>query len=213
MANLAIDTFPTERLGLVTGSVCSVLFPKRSAEVGQDKLARKLAKEKFFQFYDEVSTWQMEHGTMSEVMALEQFQKYHDAEAVKGEWISDADIGGSPDAVSHEYGIDFKCATSLEKWLSYLYDGVDDQQFNQAQMYMRLKGFKKWVIAAFLVETQWMSDQGLTYPVAHDKRIIIVEVPKLDGWNEKLAIEVPKIIAKRDEYIEILKLKFNETKN
>jgi hypothetical protein len=124
----------------------------------------------------------------------------------------DGNCGGSTDAENpkQKYGIDFKCPTSLNKWLEYLYDGVSNEQFHQCQMYMHLTGYDKWVIAAYLVETQYMVDNGLTYPVAHDKRTIIVEVERDTTWSERLAVIAPKIIAKRDEYVEILKMKFDK---
>lgn len=206
--DLAIDKFNTERFGLVTGSVCSVLFPKKSAEVGKDTLARKLANQLYFQTYDEVTTWQTEHGSMGEHFALEHFQKYYDADMDKGRWIKDGDIGGNTDAEAKDYGADFKCPTSLETWLDYLYDGLTPQQINQAKMYMRLTGYYKWLICPYLLETQKMTDMGLTYPVPEDKRMLIFEVYRDNEWEEKLSIEVPKVIARRDEYIEILKLKF-----
>jgi hypothetical protein len=93
--------------------------------------------------------------------------------------------------------------------LSYLYDGVSNEQHHQAQMYMYLTGYNRWVVAAYLVETQFMSDNGLTYPIPHDQRTILVEVLRDYTWAERLDAIIPKIIEKRDSYVEILKLKFN----
>ena len=65
--NLAIDKFDPQRLGTITGSKAHILMPKSGKVVeGMVTYARQLAKEKYFQFYDEVSTWQMEHGIQSE---------------------------------------------------------------------------------------------------------------------------------------------------
>ena len=114
--NLAIDTFPKERFGLVTGSRCSPLVPKRSAEVGQISLAKELANEMYFQFYDEHSTWQTEHGKMGEFYALEHFRTYFDETIESGRWIGQEFIGGSTDAECKDYGVDFKCPTTLQGW-------------------------------------------------------------------------------------------------
>jgi hypothetical protein len=210
MTNFAVDTFPPERLGLITGSRCSVLFPKKSAEVGQDALARQLATEIYFQHYDEVTSWQMEHGKLGEHFAYNDFVKYHDKDLELGRFIQKGFCGGSTDSENptEKYGVDFKCPTSLGKWLEYLYDGVSNDQYNQCQMYMHLTGYDKWVIAAYLVETNFMAENGLTYPVDVTKRTIIVEVLRDETWSVKLAAIVPKIIEKRDEYFELLKLKF-----
>jgi hypothetical protein len=39
--------FDTNRFGLITGSRCSVLFPKRSAEKGQRTYAKQLANQMY----------------------------------------------------------------------------------------------------------------------------------------------------------------------
>lgn len=207
--NLAIDTFPTERFGLITGSRCTPLFPKRSAEVGQRTLAKQLANELYFQFYDEFENWQTEHGKLAEHFAFEHFVKYHDKDLKEGRWIKNGECGGSTDAEGADYGVDFKCPTSLEKFTNYLFDGVDDDQKNQCQMYMWLTGKSKWLIAPYLVETNMMAINGLVYPINDDsKRMILIEVEKDPTWEERLNLAAPKVIAMRDEYLEMLKLKF-----
>src|SRR5688572_17901684 len=163
---LAIDTFPMERFGLVTGSKCSVLFPLRGdGKVGQRSYAKTLANEKFFQFYDERSTWQTEHGKMAEFWAFEHYEKYIGSNIQKGEWIKKGECGGTTDALLPDRGVDFKCPTTLNGWLDYLHDPLDKEQKDQCQMYMYLTGLPLWEIAAFLIETQFMTDHGLTYPV------------------------------------------------
>lgn len=203
---LAIDTFPQERFGLVTGSRCSSLVPKRSAEVGQKTLSKLLAKERVFEFYDERGTWQTEHGKMSEQFAFEHYEKYFDNQIVKGRWIANGEIGGSTDAETETYGIDFKCPTSLQAWLDYM-EGIEDDQYNQAQLYMMLTNKPKWVIAAFLIETQFMTDNGLCYPVPNEKRMILNEVEASPEWVEKFNINLPKVVDLRNQYIELYKLK------
>lgn len=202
--NLAIDTFPQERFGLVTGSRCSSLVPKRSAEVGQRSLARKLAKERVFEFHDERGTWQTEHGKMAEVFAFEHYEKYFDNQIQRGRWIANGDIGGSTDAEAEAYGVDFKCPTSLEVWLEYL-EGIDDDQYNQAQLYMILTGKNKWLVAAYLIEHQFMTDNGLVYPIEESKRMILNEVEKSDEWAEKFFSNLPKVVELRDQYVELYK--------
>jgi len=205
---LAIDIFPPERFGLVTGSRCSSLVPKRSAEVGQRTLAKQLANEKFFQFYDEMNTWQTEHGKMAEHFAHEHFIKYHDAYIEKGRWISEGDCGGSTDAEAKDYGVDYKSPTTLENWTEYLYDGISDKEHNQCQLYMKLTKKDRWLIGAYLTETQKMNDNGLTYPVKEENRMIIIEVVSDKSWVEKFESNLPNVIEIRDHCLEMLKLKF-----
>jgi hypothetical protein len=201
---LATDTFPQERFGLVTGSRCSSLVPKRSADVGQRTLAKWLAKERVFEFHDERNTWQTEHGKLAEQFAFEHYEKYFDNQITKGRWIAKGDIGGSTDAEADAYGVDFKCPTSLQGWLDYL-EGIDDDQYNQAQLYMVLTGKPKWVIASYLIETQFMTDNGLVYPVEESKRMILNEVEASAEWVEKFNSNLPKVVELRNEYIELYK--------
>ena len=206
------DIFGPERFGLITGSKCSVLFPKRSAEVGQRTYAKQLANNMYFQFYDDKGTWQTEHGQLSESSAFEYYQANFDKLAEYGpKFAKEGYWGGSADAISPSCGIDFKCPTTLEGWIDYLHEGIDDQQYHQCQMYMMLYNRESWKICAFLLETNRMSENGLTYPVQHDKRMICIEVKKEVGWREKLELITPKIITMRDEFYEILKSNFNET--
>lgn len=207
--NFAIDTFPKERFGLITGSRCSPLFPlKGEAKVGQRTYAKTLANEKYWQYYDEVTTWQMEHGTMAEHFAFEHFKEHIDDSVKKGEFVYSDDVGGSPDAEVEEYGIDFKCSASLGKWLEYFHTGMDKQQKDQCQMYMFLRKKKLWKIGAFLTETQFMSDNGLQYPVKEKDRMILVEAKVDLEWQARLIEVKPEIIKIRDEYFEKLKEKF-----
>ena len=207
--HLAIDTFPKERFGLITGSNCSVLFPdKGDGKVGKRTYAKELANEKYFQHYDEVSTWQMQHGSMGEHFAAIHFQEYIDDSLKKGEFIMNGNYGGSPDYEIEEYGIDFKCPTSLGKWLDYFHEPISKQQINQCQMYMFLRKKKCWKIGAYLTETQFMNDNGLTYPVDETRRLILIDVPFDMGWEAKLIEEGEKVIEMRDEFFNKLKAKF-----
>ena len=206
--NLAIDTFPPERFGLVTGSVCSPLVPKRSAEVGQRTLAKKLATQMYFMHYDEVSTWQMEHGKMAESFAFSFYNENIDTLEL-GKWHMREHIGGSTDAEAETYGVDFKCPTSLEKWLDYMFEGISEQEYNQCQMYMHLSKKPLWKICAYLTETQLMTDNGLIYPVPHDKRMIVVDVAEDYDWVDKLYKNLPKVITMRNEFYEQLKTNFD----
>jgi len=207
--SFAIDTFPTERFGLVTGSKCTVMFPLRGdGVVGMTTYAKQLANEKFFQFYDEKSAWQMEHGKMAEHFSMMHYRQYYgDLDA--GRWIKKGDCGGSTDAEDDDKVVDFKCPVTLEGWLDFLYDKLDKKYYDQLQMYMYLTGKEKAEIAAYLCETQFMTDNGLTYPVADDKRMIIVKVEKDKGWESKLQEQLPFVIEMRDKYIEVLNQKFN----
>jgi hypothetical protein len=206
--NFAIDTFPPERFGLVTGSRCSPLVPKRDAQKGQITLAKELAKERFFQHYDDASTWQTEHGKMSEGFALQHYLQYFDSKIEVGEFGFVGDVGWSPDAVASDYGADWKCPTTLQNFLDYLTDGISDYEYNQAQLYMM--GLKKdrWIIGAYLAETSRMNDNGLRYPVKEQNRMIINEVKASQEWVDKFNSNLPFVTSKRDEYIEMYKLKF-----
>lgn len=207
--NFAIDTFPPERFGLVTGSRCSPLVPKKDAQKGQITLAKELAKERFFQHYDDVSTWQMEHGKMGEGFALQHYLQYFDPKIEVGEFGFEGDIGWSPDAVASDYGADWKCPTTLQNFLDYLTDGISDYEYNQAQLYMM--GLKKdrWLVCAYLTETSRMNENGLRYPVKDKNRMILNEVKASQEWRDKFHSNLPFVVSKRDEYIQMYKLKFN----
>jgi len=206
--NLAIDTFPPERFGLITGSRCSPLVPKKSAEVGQRTLAKTLANEIYFRYYDEFGNKNTEHGTMAEFFAMEHYKQHIDERVEKGRFLFQDDCGGSTDAELPEKGIDWKSPTSLGKWISYLHDPLDDEQVNQCQMYMWLTKKEQWDIAAYLTETEFMNDNGLRYPVPEEKRMIIVPVKKDPFWSEKLLSNKPKVIEMRNEFVEKLKSHF-----
>lgn len=208
--NFAIDQFPKERFGLVTGSKCSVMFPlKGDGVVGMATYAKQLANERFFQFYDEKSAWQLEHGKMAEHFAMIHYKDYFNKDVVQGGWYVKGDCGGSTDAETRDSVIDFKCPVTLEAWLDFMYDKLDKKYFDQLQMYMYLTDKQESEIAAYLTETQFMTDNGLTYPVPEEKRMIIVRVIRDPKWEERLNENLPFVIEKRDQYIEMLKLKFN----
>ena len=213
--DLAIDKFDKERFGLITGSKCSVLFPKAELmpskiSVGQDTYARQLAVQLYFEHYDEISTWVLEHGQYSENGAFEHYYKFYSDKIERGFWKKKGNCGGTSDAVCPEYGVDFKCPTTLENWSDYMFDGIDKQQSHQAQMYMYLFDKPKWKTCIYLTETQRMTDFGLVYPVPEPKRMIIIEVEKEIGWAEKLEVTAPKIISKRDEYFGLLEARFGK---
>jgi hypothetical protein len=210
MSHNANDIFDPKRYGLITGSKCSVLFPKRSAEVGQRQYAKELANNMYFRFYDDTSTWQTEHGHLSESSAFEYYQTYFDKKAeLHPPFVAFQEWGGSADSISEDCGIDFKCPTTLKGWLDYLHEGIDDQQYHQAQMYMMLYHRSVWYICAYLLETSRMADNGMTYPVPYNKRMIRIKVEKEEGWFEKLEAITPKIIEMRDKFYNELKTQFN----
>jgi len=206
----AIDTFPVDRFGLVTGSKCSVMFPlKGDGKVGMTTYAKQLANQKFFQFYDERGGWQTEHGKMAESFAFIDYENKFE-ELKQGRFISKGNCGGSTDAETDDYILDFKSPVTLEGWLDYLYFPLDKSQVDQLQMYMYLTGKKKAKICAYLTETNFMNDNGLTYPVPNDKRMIIVDVTKDETWEERLKEPLKFVIEKRDEFIKKLEKQFSE---
>lgn len=205
------DTFSKERFGLITGSVCTPLFPKKSAEVGQKNLAKDLANNMYFRYYDNVSTWQTEHGNLCERSAFEFYQTNFDKTAEYQPIFARLDNwGGQADCICQDSGVDYKCPTTLSGWLDFLHEGISDQQYNQAQMYMFLYNRPIWHIAAFLLETQRMSDNGEQYPVPHDKRMIINSVEVNLEWQNLLVERTPKVIAMRDFYYQKLVENFGE---
>lgn len=209
---LAEDIFNKQRHGLVTGSRCSCLAPKRDAKAGMIKLAKTLAKEKYFQFYDEMSTWQLEHGKRAEDLAFVHFNERIDSNIKQGKWRKKGNYGGTTDAEGKDYGIDFKCPVTLEGWLDFLYEGVGEVYYGQCQLYMKLTGFKKWVIAAYLVETQRMESLGLTYPIPEKDRMIVCEVLYDKEWHEKFDANLPFVVKERNKYIKLLKKQFEKKK-
>jgi hypothetical protein len=201
--------FSPKRYGLITGSKCAVLHPKKSAEVGQRTYARRLASQMYFKFYDNTSTWQTEHGKDFEETAFDFYKLNYDKTAIhKPEFKCLDNFGGSADCLCEDYGVDFKCPTSLEKWEDYMYDGIDDQQYHQAQMYIWLYNKKSWKVCAFLTETHKMIENGITYPVPHNKRMIVIDVFPQDGWVEKTYKNAIPVIQQRDQYYNALVEKF-----
>lgn len=206
-----MTTLSKERPGLITGSRCSVLFPLRGdGKVGQRTYAMQLANEMFFNFSDEVSTWQMDHGTMGEHFAFAHYAEHINGKIMKGDWYKKDDCGGTTDAELDDTVVDFKCPTSLEKWLEYLHNGITKEQEDQLQMYCYLTGKKFGQIAAYLTETQKMTDNGLTYPVPEEKRMIVIGIESSKDWQDILLERVPNVVRMRDEFIEILKHHFNK---
>jgi hypothetical protein len=65
-----------------------------------------------------------------------------------------------------------------------------------------------WKFCAFLLETEFMSNLGLTYPVPTNKRMIIVEEKKDPTFKARLEMNSPFVIKERDKFIEILKNTF-----
>lgn len=203
--DLANDKFDIERFGLITGSACSVLFPdKGNGEGGMRTYAKKLANNMYFRYYDEVSTWQTQHGNMNEHEAFLFYQTNYDFNIEKGMWKRDGDFGGTCDSLALKYGIDFKCPCSLEAWLDYIHEGISKQQYNQAQMYMYLFDKPLWKVCSYLTETEWMVQRELTYPVEESKRMIIVEVERSESWVERLYENSEFVIEERDKFYEIL---------
>lgn len=210
--DFAIDKFDTYRFGLVTGSKCSVLFPmKGDGMTGQMTYARTLANEMFFMHYDEMSTWQTEHGNMCEHSAFEYYADHIDRRIEKGSFLQKGECGGTKDAhIPSEYGIDFKCPTTLNKWLDYLHLPVSKEQYNQCQMYCYLWELPFWEIAAYLEETQFMASNGLTYPVPRNKRIIRVRIDRDPTWEERLQAPLEFVINHRNKCLEKLKEHFKQ---
>jgi hypothetical protein len=210
--SLAIDTFNKERFGLVTGSKCSVLFPlKGDGRVGQTTYAKQLATEMFFQFYDERSTWEMDHGKMAEHFAFAHYHDYVSKHISEGRWVKKGNCGGTIDAELPQWkGVDFKCPTTLQKWLDYMFEDLSKEQKDQCQMYMYLTGYDEWDIAAYLTETQFMSDNGLTYPVPEKERMIVRTVKRDPLWEIRLEDPLAFVIRTRNEYIKALQHKFNK---
>lgn len=205
MTLVAQDIFPRERYGLITGSECSVMFPDKYKPdmVGVVSYARSLAIQKYFQFYDLVGTWQMEHGNLCEPIAAEFYAERFDSSIIKADWKKHEhyEAGGSADYLVPDIeGIDFKCPTTLEKWLSYR-KGIDHQQYCQAQMYMFVYGFEKWSVCAFLMETDKMSNLGISYPVPIEKRLIKTEIDVSKEWQRLLIERMPNVIEKRNAFI------------
>jgi hypothetical protein len=208
--SFAIDTFHKERFGLVTGSKCGVLFPmKGDGAKGQTTYAKQLAKELFFQTYDEVSTWEIEHGKMAEHFAFAHYNERIDKRIEPGSWIRKGNCGGTIDALIPKVkGVDFKAPTTLDKWLEYLYEGIDKQQECQCRMYMYLTELPEWEIAAYLTETEKMTNNGLTYPIEEADRMIRITVTRDLEWEKALELVTPSVIAIRDKYVKILEQRF-----
>lgn len=210
--DLAIDKFYKNRFGKVTGSRCSPLVPIRSAEVGQKSLAMQLANEMYWQTYDEMETWQTEHGKYSENDAFNHWNQYKVSigKIERGRWHEKGHIGGSTDAeaIDKTFGVDFKCPTSLNNWLKFLHKDLDKAYYDQAQLYMMLTGYPKWYVAAYLSENLKMCDQQIEYPVPESKRMIVKEVTPDMAWIKKFITFLPIVIDWRDQFYDNLKNHF-----
>jgi hypothetical protein len=208
--DLAADKFDSNRFGMITGSLCYIMFPDRgTGEVGMTSYAKELATQRFFRHYDEVSTWQMQHGNMNEHEAFTYFQDNYNFTLEKGSFKMKGEHAGTSDAVADDYGVDFKCPTSLNGWLEYIYSGINKQQYNQCQMYMYLFDKPVWKIAAYLTETEWMMERELSYPVPMDKRMIVIDVEREEGWVDRLDAATDFVVEKRAEFLEVLKKQFS----
>lgn len=197
------------RMGKITGSSCHILFPKRENKTTQESYAMELAIAKLFNYRQNASSWQMDHGHTREAMAMDIFRNTYPF-AYFPEFKSLGEYGGSADCMipGEDFGVDFKCPTSLEKWLSYL-NGVDHQQERQAQMYMWLYEKPKWKIIAFLNETNFMIDSGEAYPVPPGKRFIVCEIHRDPLFEAQIQERGAILLKRRDEIIEELKIKLS----
>ena len=206
---LAVDKFHPERYGHITGSKAYILMPESGKVVeGMRTYAKQLAKERYFQYYDEVSTWQMEHGNQSESYALAHWRKYVNPDLQEGYFKRIGELAGTCDHICDDYLVDSKCPVSMENWLNYLYEGVSKQQYHQGQMYCFLFNRPRIIFGAYLCETNRMSDYGLVYPVPESQRLIQIEVVSDPNWIDKFMPMAEKVIAMRDEYIELLSERF-----
>ncbi len=208
--SFAIDTFPKERLGLVTGSKCSVLFPEKGdGKKGQITYAKQLAKEKFFGFHDEMSTWETRHGDMGQGEAFTFYNENINSEIQEAGFFIKGDCGGSPDGICKNYGVEIKCPTSLGKWLDYLTEPPSKDQYHQCQMYIYLTGKKYWELCPYLIETEFMTSNGFVYPIPKEKRMLRIRIDKDPKWAKALKLATPFVIHERNKYIETYKQQFN----
>ena len=65
-----------------------------------------------------------------------------------------------------------------------------------------------WKFCAYLLETEFMNNMGLVYPIPEKKRMIIVEEQKDPTFLARLEMNSPFVIKQRDKFIELLKIKF-----
>jgi hypothetical protein len=73
---------------------------------------------------------------------------------------------------------------------------------------MYLWDLPEWIIAAYLEETQFMSSNGLTYPVPHNKRMITVAISRDNEWKDKLQEPLAFVVRSRNEHLAKLKVHF-----
>ena len=159
--------------------------------------------QRVFHHYDEIGTWQTEHGQYAEHEALQHARTYWNAKLEKPKFIANGLFGGSPDAVADDFGCDFKCPTSMQKWLEYAIEKVSPQQHYQCQMYMMLTGFDTWFIYAYLTETVRMGEFGLTYPVEPKNRAIKIPIEFDPMFPEQLQERTELFMPIVETYIEL----------
>jgi hypothetical protein len=189
-----MSKFDPRRIGKITASQVYLLFPRRDNKVSQLSYAKHLANEMYFGEIKEVSTWQTEHGENAEHHAHNHYTQHYDFGAIlKPQFYEKGQFGGTPDAIADTYGIDYKCPTSFEKWLEYLYEGIDYQQQHQAQMYMWLSGLKLWKVCIYLTETEKMYKDELSYPIEEEKRMIIINVNYDENWANDLYENIERV--------------------
>ena len=203
------NQFDPKRIGKITGSQVHLLFPRRENKVSQLTYAKHLANEMFFGEIKSPETWQTKHGKNSEYHANNYYTEHYDfGVTYKPPFIENGVFGGTPDAIATTYGIDYKCPTSFEKWIDYLYEGIDHQQYHQMQLYMWLTGLKHWKVCAFLTETEKMEEDGLKYPIEDTKRMLVINVAYDENWANELEERAKFIIEHRNIFYEALKVKF-----
>jgi hypothetical protein len=91
-----------------------------------------------------------------------------------------------------------------------MFKDLSKDQKDQCQMYMYLADLDEWEIAAYLTETQFMTDNGLTYPVPEDERMIIRKVKRDPSWEYRLSSPLQFVIETRNKYSVILQHRFKK---
>jgi hypothetical protein len=200
------NKFDQRRIGKITASQVHILFPKRDNKKTQETYAKHLANEMRFGEIQSTESWQTKHGNDAEYHANNYFTEHYEFQVeFKPQFFEKGEFGGTPDAITEFYGIDYKCPTNLTKWLDYLHEGIDDQQYHQSQMYMWLTGKKLWKICVFLIENEFQAEP---YNVEQDKRMIIIDIPYDETWSNDLSERSEYVLRKRDEYYQNLLKQF-----
>jgi hypothetical protein len=175
----------------------------------------KLAREFIYQYTPEVSSKEMEKGTVCEDEAIQLYNQVFFTNAIKNTVrLNDKHFTGEADIVLSSRGVDTKCSWSIGSFPATVERAtaaaIESGYDWQARTYMRLYDLPKWDIAYCLVNTpeklrRYESESMHVFDHLPDELKITVVSFKRDLDLEKLMVIKAKAAQKQIEaYIEMI---------